>query len=147
MPAQAFTLVLDGNPTPEATSRVFEIAQRDAEWQTAFMEAFPPQNVDHGSAGWGKMVANHSYVMRGFPEAIRGITENTSPLISCNFEPARDDKEKHLRKVRPTWTRRDWNAKWYTHKPRSFATEPPLPSWLDLRFEDALPGDASVEDY
>ncbi|KAL7772906.1 hypothetical protein CFE70_002869 [Pyrenophora teres f. teres 0-1] len=65
MPAQAFTLVLDGNPTPEATSRVFEIAQRDAEWQTASMEAFPPQNVDHGSAGWGNMVANHSYVMRG----------------------------------------------------------------------------------
>ncbi|EFQ87693.1 hypothetical protein PTT_16707 [Pyrenophora teres f. teres 0-1] len=86
MPAQAFTLVLDGNPTPEATSRVFEIAQRDAEWQTASMEAFPPQNVDHGSAGWGNMVANHSYVMRGSellsvssvsPE-LSGLTELTS---------------------------------------------------------------------
>jgi hypothetical protein len=35
MPSDAFHLILDGNPIPEKTSRVFEVVQRDAAFQAA----------------------------------------------------------------------------------------------------------------
>lgn len=39
MPIEAFTLILDGSPTPEKSSEVWKVVQRDAAWQAAFEEA------------------------------------------------------------------------------------------------------------
>jgi len=146
MPSQSFNLVLDGSPTLSATARVFKIAQRDAAWQAALVEAFAPQSMNGKSTVWDEMVHNHSYIMRGFPEAIRDITENTSSIISCNFEPDISGNDDQLRNIHPTWTLEDWNKKWFAHKPRKFSTESPLPDWMDLRREEVLPKDSSDSD-
>ena len=146
MPSQAFTLVLDGSPNLSATARVFKIAQRDAAWQAAFFEAFAPPSVNENSPLWGRMIENYSYIMRGFPEAIRDITENTSSIISCNFEPDFSGNDDQLRDIRPSRNLKKWNKKWFAHEPQVFSTEPPLPHWADLRREEVLPKESEDSD-
>ena len=43
----AFTLVLEGEPTPKRSSEVFrQVVQRDAAWQAALDQSFPDETLD-----------------------------------------------------------------------------------------------------
>ncbi|KAI4614484.1 hypothetical protein J4E83_007138 [Alternaria metachromatica] len=136
MPPQCFKLKLDGQPTPERSSEVFKVVQRDAAWQTAFERHFAEQ---HDTPSWFEMRDNGSYQMRGFPEAITAIVRGTS-IVSCNFDTDTPEDPDTIAQDGRHWTMGEWEQQWRMHEPRAFNTAVPLPGWESLRLsEEALP--------
>ncbi|KAF1847074.1 uncharacterized protein K460DRAFT_281411 [Cucurbitaria berberidis CBS 394.84] len=134
MPPESFTLILDGQPTPDKSAQVFEIVQRDAAWQAAFEKCWYEKT---NPPDWFRMRRTQSFIMRGFPEAIHDIVYGHS-IVQCNFELG-DTWDIHgLVQMGRNWTMDDWERKWRVHEPKDFGTDPPLPDWYSLRLEEAL---------
>ncbi|KAA8619116.1 hypothetical protein PtrSN002B_011009 [Pyrenophora tritici-repentis] len=150
MPPDTFKLVFDGEvmdnitsrvlEDEELTSRVFAVAQRDAEWQGVFEKFGTSRDVIPGSTTWQQMIGNRSYIMGGFPESMRDITERNSPLISCNFKVRSNWNTEELRSESRTWSLNQWEKQWLDHHTEKFSTDPFLPEWLSIRLEDVVPG-------
>lgn len=137
MPPQSFSLIIDGEPTSDKSAWVFQsVIQRDAAWQTAF-EKHCTRQTEEGQ--WAKIRENDSFLGNGFPQALRNITSGQYTIVKCNFDPGEEwDPGYFVRKGR-NWTRKQWQRNWYDHEPRQFDMDTPLPCWLGLRLEDALP--------
>jgi hypothetical protein len=136
MPPQSFKLILDGEPIPEKSIEVFiNVVQRDAAWQTAFEQLCAAST---NITKWTKMVGKNGFAVRGFPEALRAIVAGDS-IVECNFDPGREWGPAPLVRTGKSWTMWQWEHYWYDHEPRNFETEAPLPTWHNLRLEDALP--------
>ncbi|KAE8846616.1 hypothetical protein HRS9139_01183 [Pyrenophora teres f. teres] len=156
MPPDTFKLVFDGEvidnitsrvlEDSELTSRVFAVTQRDAAWQGVFEEFGISQDVIAGSSTWQQMIGNQSYIMRGFPEAVRDITEGSSPLISCNFKVGSSWNTEELQSESFTWSLHQWEEQWLDNHTETFSTDPFLPEWLSIRLEDVVPGGDDLGD-
>jgi hypothetical protein len=83
MPKESFTLILDGNPTPEATTAAFCIVQRDVAWQVAldivYQRGLLPQ------LSWLERRLETGYTYECLPTAVNNISM-ASPLVRCNFD-------------------------------------------------------------
>jgi hypothetical protein len=140
MPEGSYTLIFDGNPTPEHTSTVFRVVQQDAAWQAAF-EASYSRGLIPGpccNGPWLNRRGNHCFIFEGLPEAVQ-ILSSSNSLIRCNFDIGEPyDVEEILEKLRGcSWY--DWNWKWSWPKRPVFQTEPPLPPWHELKWLHVVP--------
>ena len=136
MPEHSFTLVLDGNAVPEATTVAFDIVQRDATWQTALDMCYARGLLTKPS--WHGRRLQKGYMYEGLPKAIGDISEN-SALIRCNFNPGMPHNPEAMIEARSGWSLEDWEQDWATHEPQEFETEAPLPPWPVLRWQRVLP--------
>ena len=81
MPAESFSLVLDGDPAPDQSSEVFEIVKEDAAWQVAQIQWYTDQSL---SPGFVTTRRGGFYMSDVFPRAINDIVAGKS-FIRCNF--------------------------------------------------------------
>ena len=145
MPIGAFTLVLDGDDIPQKTSQVFEIVKRDAAWQAALDQWYVYRNR---TPSWIERRSHACYSFEEFPDIVRDLVENRpGSLIRCNF-PTDDlwDAE-HVFEENSHWRlASDWQDVWRNHRPKSFQTSPPLPTWLELQEEESYRGTPEWKD-
>ncbi|KAF5846217.1 hypothetical protein GGP41_003602 [Bipolaris sorokiniana] len=136
MPEGSFTLVLDGDPIPEHTSKVFRIMQRDAAWQAALGLCCSRGLLPKPSSR--QRGYNSCFIFEGFPEVMQTLS-TTSSLIRCNFDLGVPyDVEAIIENYRDLdWD--GWYSQWFSHSPSEFQTEPPLPPWHELRWLRGLP--------
>ncbi|CAE7022156.1 hypothetical protein P3342_004985 [Pyrenophora teres f. teres] len=144
MPKDAFTLILDGSPTPDHTSRVLSsVIQRDLAWQTALDISYTRGLLPKPS--WLHRRTRIGYMYEGLPDAMHKLSKESS-LIRTNFDfnmPRFDvdspsqDLEKLLEDHRE-WTMQEWERGWRTHDPARFQTEAPLPPWHILRWNGVI---------
>ncbi|CAN9167452.1 unnamed protein product [Alternaria sp. RS040] len=136
MPHGSFTLVLDGDPLPEQTSRLFRIIQRDAAWQSALNICYTNGLLPRPS--WlEKRLETAGFIHEEFPEAVGAISTHSS-LVRTNFPVSAPCDVEQLLREHEGWTLEDWEAGWALHEPREFQTEAPLPPWHLLRWQHVI---------
>jgi hypothetical protein len=137
MPPNAFTLTLDGNPLPEKMSEIFEVVQADAVWQEVFEADCSKKQIN-----WYKTRRNESYIMSGFPQAMRDITNGNS-IVKCNFEIPESWGAGSIPEMGRRWSLGEWGEGSQVRTQQDYNTDPPLPNWLDLRREDIISEDST----
>ena len=154
MPSGALTLVLEADGIPERCSEVFEVAKQDAAWQEAY-ERFCSDRPSGSKPWdwWSNERDNSTYIAHGFPGAIRDIVAGTS-IVKCDFDVSSAcdvDVSALLEQARDSgWALEDWMRKtWQRYGRNTYETQPPLPSWIDLRREDYMeaPDEAQGDDH
>jgi len=146
MPANAFSLILECDGLHERSRQVFGIVKQDASWQTAFEEWNAARGFGLKPCEWMHVRVSEVYIAQGFPDAVRSLIDGNS-LVKCDFEL---DKACDVDPERPVteaqdWELDDWYVNWWDLRhATAFETEPPLPSWLDIRREDLLPSEAEA---
>ena len=141
MPKDSFTLIIDGSPTPDHTSRVLSgVIQRDLAWQTALDISYARGLLPTPS--WLGRRLRTGFIYEGLPNIMHTISRESS-LIRTNFDfkiphfdldsPSQDVEE--LLEKHQGWTAQDWERGWATHEPAGFQTEAPLPPWHILRWQ------------
>ncbi|KAF2249806.1 hypothetical protein BU26DRAFT_504240 [Trematosphaeria pertusa] len=136
MPPGSLTVILDGDPIPSETVHVFDRVLRDAAWQSALDECYARKHIP--SPSWFERRSHKCYRFEGFPAALDDIVKGRS-FIRCNFNPGDVWDVERLVEANRNWSAKEWARQWIDHRPRTFETTVPLPSWLELRREDALP--------
>jgi len=131
MPPDSLSVLLDGSPTPEHTSTVFKIVQRDIAWQSALDAAYARGLLPTPS--WYERRTRVGYQYEGLPAAIRDMSTDGGP-ISCNFDIGQSDNVESLLALHHGWTLKQWVDHWGMHQPQSFKTEHPLPPWHVLKW-------------
>ncbi|GJC99958.1 C6 transcription factor [Colletotrichum higginsianum] len=139
MPASSYSLLLDGDPVPQLTSRIFQsIVQRDVAWQEAWT-----MSVDQGRIPGLTSVSRRSwegdcrvcYFFEALPQAMKDMASGNS-IVRCNFDAGEPMDAEKLRIEHHHWNEDNWTRKWREHDPLFWNTEPPLPSWMDLLKEN-----------
>lgn len=148
MPAGSFSLVLDGDPAPDQSSKVFEILKEDAAWQVAQAQWYTDQSL---SPGLLATKIGGLYWSEVFPQAINNIVEGKS-FMRCNFptgnlyDPKRVlNRNGHLnhdpiRDPRLHVPGAKWMREWLKlryHNP--ILPSPPLSLLADFALEDVIP--------
>lgn len=143
MPPGSFSLVFDGDPTPEHSSWVFEtVVFRDAGWQAALDKSIA---LAHLSPSYFERRDSQCYISEAFPQAVRDIVNGTS-VVRCNF-PLRgawdDEKVEELITKARAWTIEAWSEHWDSDRPHKLLqTSSPLPTFLELLRERVRPNHA-----
>ena len=133
MPQKSFSMLLDGNPTPEHTSTVFQIVQRDVAWQSSLDAAYDQGHLP--TPTWYERRSRAGYNYEGLPSAMRNMsTAGPGEPISCNFDVGQPDDVETLLALHRGWTPKQWADHWGMHQPQSFQTEHPLPPWHELKW-------------
>jgi len=132
MPHGYFTLILDGNPTPDYMTEIFEVVQRDVAFQAALDVAYTTGSLP--APTWVARRRCTGYTFDVLPEFIQTLSTD-SPLVRCNFDPGQPHDANKIVDERRGWTPRDWKESWDTHSPREFQTKAPLPPWHELRWQ------------
>jgi hypothetical protein len=129
----SYALVLDGNPTPEHTSEVFRVVQRDVSWQAALDLAYSRGLLPEPF--WQDRRRRKSYTYEGLPDVVKSLSRN-SPLVRTNFDlgSVYEYDIESLLEERRAWSLQDWGKGWATHEPHKFQTAAPLPPWHLLRW-------------
>ncbi|KAI4937349.1 uncharacterized protein J4E92_002079 [Alternaria infectoria] len=137
MPEDSFTLVLDGDPTPEHTPQVFRTLQRDATWQNALDACYMRGVLARPSWLYWRM--NPGYMYEEFPELVRTLSPISSP-VRTNFplNSAGFYTVERLLKENQGSSLRDWEEGWATHEPEEFQTEAPLLPWHLLHWGNVI---------
>ncbi|KAI4118026.1 MAG: hypothetical protein LQ345_001826 [Seirophora villosa] len=151
MPADSFSLVLDGDPSCDQSSEVFEMCKEEAAWQVAQDRWYTAQSLSPG------FIAKRNggfYMSEVFPQAMNDIVEGKS-FISCNFstgspyDPERVlDRNGHFTHDSQTDAKisfpgASWVRAWVIHRhDNRFRPSRPLPALLaDLALEDLIAED------
>ncbi|KAI4614578.1 hypothetical protein J4E83_007232 [Alternaria metachromatica] len=136
MPHGSFTLVLDGSPVPEHSSRMFRVVQRDVAWQSALDKCYARGILPQPS--WlDQRLHITGFMFEGLPEAVEALSMD-SPLIRTNFQLSPPCDVEQMLQERVGWSAQDWEEGWATHEPREFQTEAPLPPWHLLRWRHVI---------
>jgi hypothetical protein len=138
MPSQSFRMVIDGDLTPTQSTRIFDVAKRDAAWQIACEACLSDRKIWQTPLDSWEIRLWAVYIMDGFPEALRAITNGQSP-VSCNFDIGQMPDTEPLVSQGRTWTLEEWGHNWRASVPANIDTEVPSCSWLDLQRENTLP--------
>ncbi|USP81842.1 hypothetical protein yc1106_09116 [Curvularia clavata] len=128
MPEESYTLVFDGNPVPELSSKVFRIIQRDAAWQAALDACYSRGLFPEVSWQIGRR-QNKCYQFEGLPEVMQMLLTGSSSLIQCNFDLGAPYDVEQILEDHRGWDWATWSESWSSHEPSTFQTEPPLPPW------------------
>ncbi|KAK4442152.1 hypothetical protein QBC34DRAFT_453272 [Podospora aff. communis PSN243] len=122
MPSHSYTLILDGDPLPMKSSKIFQRVRR-----------FGSSDRDVVL----RMRDNDWYKIRKFPELLRDI-HGGKGLVRCNFDIGEPGSVEDMLEERKDWDIKQWTSDHRTSRPwtkEHFETEPPLPKWIDvLRF-------------
>ncbi len=111
--ANRFTLILDGKPTPERTSEIFDqVVQRDAAWQEALVRSFAVHHPEDSERLF--MINWRCYYFRAFPHLLKDLASGkTSSCIRCNFDTGRPWDVDEMVKAHPGWDPDQWENGWY----------------------------------
>lgn len=132
MPHGCFTLILDGNPTPDYMTEIFDVVQRDVAFQAALDVAYATGSLP--APTWVARRRCTGYMFDVLPAFIQTLSTD-SPLVRCNFDPGQTHDANKIADERREWTPRDWKESWDRHSPREFQTKAPLPPWHELRWQ------------
>ncbi|KAK1528562.1 uncharacterized protein CCOS01_06396 [Colletotrichum costaricense] len=127
MPPASFTLILDGQPTPQLCTEILQMTnQRDIAWQVAWF-ASVDQGID-------------PILLPGipFPRAMKDIVQGTL-IVRCNFEPGElwnVDRIVHDHRNR---TPQQWQEAWADHEPKTWFPVASLPCFQALLEKDLVP--------
>ncbi|RYP40951.1 hypothetical protein DL768_010560 [Monosporascus sp. mg162] len=141
-----FTLILDGDPTPERSSEVFCLAvQRDAAWQDAVEQCLVRDPLN-----WSNVLdmrLSKSFHVVGFPQLLRHLaSDKSSSGIRCNFDPGEPWDIAPIIEANRGWNQDDWFER--SGRPDLvFETAPPLPKWADLVRENIFPRIWELEEW
>ena len=137
MPLDSFSLVFDDDGAPDLSSEVFAIVKRDAAWQEALDKWIEQKSLN---PTFQQRRTHSCYKSERFPQAIRRMSDGTSP-IRCNFPIAGLwDVQQVLDENRANETLEDWEINWDRKLyPQTFQTTAPLPSWRELRLDKVIP--------
>ncbi|KAF2113297.1 hypothetical protein BDV96DRAFT_648264 [Lophiotrema nucula] len=134
MPEHSFKLTLDGEPTPNNTTEVFRIVQRDAAFQAALDHCYVCGSLTAPS--WVERRLHFGYIFEHLPSSIEKLQKGESGyVVRCNFPLGSSLDFESLVEERKGWSIQEWKQDWKRHEPSNFQTEPPLPSWHVLRWE------------
>jgi len=141
MPKGAYTIILDGDPTPERSSEVFSVVQRDAAWQTA-LDLSSRNGLTRPS--WFERRLRIGYIYECLPQGLQEIYESQGDdeghsLIRCNFNLHVPYATEKVLNEQQGQTSQGWDEAWARHEPSEFQTAPPLPPWHLLRWHRVLP--------
>jgi hypothetical protein len=138
IPNGSFSLVVDGGPTTEASSKVFDIVLRDTSWQRVMDES-----LDQGllpSRRWLERRLRIGYLFESLPQAIDIlVAKKKNALLCCGFSIGSMPDVSSLVERHSGWTPEHWAATWSSHHPSRFETELPLPSWWELKIRNIIP--------
>jgi hypothetical protein len=138
LPSHSFTLVIDGEPIPTASTRVFDVLQRDAVWQLAYEGSVNDPSIRPTPPGWLQIRESKAFIMEGFPEALGDISQGIS-LVKCNFPTGQAQPiDPIVAQEGHTWSPTRWGNYWMVKGYKNLDTEAPLPARLEIRFEDIL---------
>lgn len=144
MPKDSFTLILDGNPTPDHTSHVLRsVIQRDLIWQAALDISYTRGLLPTPS--WLDRRLRKGFMYEGLPDAMQKLSKKGS-LVQTNFNldiisidlDSPPQEVERLLEEHQGWTVQDWVRGWAKHKPAGFQTEAPLPPWHLLRWQGVV---------
>lgn len=130
MPADAFTLVLDGGSAADLCSDVFHGAvHRRLAWQTALERCYSQGILAPPSHD------NPKYTFCDVPQdlwqALDHLTNQTS-VLRCNFNPGQPWSVDKIFDECRTWDIHKWRLSWsHSYDPRDFNVPPPLRDWGD----------------
>lgn len=144
MPEKSYTLVLDGDPAPELTSKVFRTVQRDAIWQAA-LDICVCRGVFEFKPSFVHRRLQNAFFFQGLPDMIRTLSTSSAP-IRCNFQLSSEyDLDKGVEKLlerscAERWRYSEgWGCQVSKRSPNEFQTEAPLLPWHLLRWRHVLP--------
>jgi hypothetical protein len=132
MPHGRFTLILDGKPTPNYMTKIFEVVQRDMAFQDALDAAYTSGSLP--SPTWLNRRLQTGYMFERLPDIIRSLSID-SLLVRCSFDPGQAHDVGEMVEKRHGWSLRDWKESWDRNSPRKYQTEAPLPPWHELRWQ------------
>ncbi|KAK0655002.1 hypothetical protein B0T16DRAFT_396019 [Cercophora newfieldiana] len=136
---ETITLVLDGGPSPEQMSHVFqEAVQRDAAWQIALDRVTGSPGYDPDKRLWSR--GSSAYLFEGFPELLESIRKKEPGCrVSCNFYPGDPWTDEQIDEIAEA--NKDNDDTWAENMRRpelAFTPPPPLPDFHSLREEYVL---------
>ena len=138
MPPGSFSFMFDGEPTPDRSSQVFQVVQQDAAWQSALSKYYLSKSL---TPQYHEMYSTECYFFEEFPRWIDEIVEGSS-FIGCNFpikEPPDADEILEANYRSPVGAA--WKENLCLSRPKHFQTSPPLPKWIDMRYERLISDD------
>lgn len=159
MPAESFSLILDGDPAPDLCAEIFQcVVQRDVAWQLAWDESFQNKILPglswferrgesvfrHGHFTWSDMHEHRfpalrkgfwGYFFEDFPQAMREVGSNSS-FVKSNFGTGDASDVQEVVRQHLTWDQLKWEQEWYKHSPPWWETLPPLPEWMSILEEN-----------
>ncbi|WQF84372.1 hypothetical protein CDEST_09386 [Colletotrichum destructivum] len=142
MPANSFSLIFDGQPTPQLATQIFQsVVQQDVTWQLAWEEsvrrsilAKPPPI--HGDAS---TTLYSYYTFQYLPRAMKDIADQKS-VVRCNFDVGEPSNVEKMVQDHKDWDDEQWHwGKFTNHDQKEWDTVPPLPSWRSILMENLVP--------
>lgn len=135
MPTNSFSLVFEGYPNPDQSIEVFEIVLRDIAWHSAVQRYCHEKSLTLAPS---YLRSRRLFEFSSFPQAIKDIVENQS-CISCDFPIGYSwDSDKIYLENKDLTEILDWSDRHDELEPEFLGTEPPLPSWINLRMEELI---------
>ncbi|KAH6876278.1 hypothetical protein BKA58DRAFT_310657 [Alternaria rosae] len=131
MPEGSFKLTFECDSAPEETTRVFDIIQRDAAWQTAMDLSYARHLLPQPD--WRMRRLRNAYVYETFPELLEQVTNGDHPFIHCDFQPGTVCDPEEIMRERRGDSLQQWHVAWLNHTPREFQTPSNMPPWHVLR--------------
>lgn len=138
MPADSFSLVIDGDPVSALSSQVFDIVKRDVVWQVCADDCYRVRGFQRPDFFTRRQ--NPAYRYEAFPEIVDSIIARNS-FIRCNFPIPEWGQLERLVRGTELWTATEWGNTWDGHEPKQFETEAPLPKWWMLFEENFMQKD------
>ncbi|RSL87768.1 hypothetical protein CDV31_016192 [Fusarium ambrosium] len=130
MPANSFTLVLDGEPDINTCSDIFQqVIHRDIACERAYQK----RQAQDGSPTHDRDPVSE-FVQEGFPEAIDLLLHQTS-ILRCNFHPGESWDPDKLADELSSIPLECWKEHDSCAKPRFVYLAPCLPEWRELLLE------------
>jgi hypothetical protein len=137
LPLGSFTLVIDGEPISAGSTKVLNILHCDAAWQLAYEESINNKDLWPTPPEWLQLRRNAAFVMQGFPEALRDVSDGISP-VKCNFPTGHAQPVDQVVTQGSAWSLTEWTNNWLAMGQTAVDTEVHFPTWLETRFEDIL---------
>ncbi|KAM5359663.1 hypothetical protein ACJZ2D_014281 [Fusarium nematophilum] len=143
MPRDVFSLVLDGNPSPDACAEIFQaVVQRYIAWNIALRESVSRERITE--LGFRGCLQINTDDVEEAEECLEALIDDDS-LIRCNFFPGKPWDVEEVIESHAGWPLEKWDYKWQDYEPRVYKTPPELPRWIDLLLEDVLPPEDEEE--
>ncbi|GKT94636.1 hypothetical protein Ct61P_12486 [Colletotrichum tofieldiae] len=134
----SFSLVLDAGPAPQLAEALFQqVVQRDVAWHLARDEA-----IDWGyllRLSWvnRRRCRFGGYTYESFPQAMQDIASQRS-VVRLTFDVGNPANVDELVERNRAYDHNDWVKKWESHKPKSWKTVEPLPSWKQILMDNVV---------
>ncbi|KAF2126649.1 hypothetical protein P153DRAFT_369319 [Dothidotthia symphoricarpi CBS 119687] len=132
MRSSSFSFTFDCDAASNCTTKVFEVMLQDAAWHMAMEKAYR-RDLARGITPNSYVCEQVKLSCRGFlQQALRDI-KNKRSIIQCNFPLGDVLDPDTLLDDDQSWSQSRWEQHCVDYKRLVLASQPPLPSWYDIR--------------